>query len=181
MIQKTTVKGVSSRTANRKSDGRPFTIFEIEDAAGTKWQTFRKDLAEEANRLIGQPVEIQGSSTQNANGFTNNNLEDITAGSFGTAQGIPEGNGNYGATPPIQDSSSQSVPDKQKQLFIMRQTAAKVAATISPTATEFWANCDSLVGYFISGEKPNVIGSTITAAIPEQEPQPFVAEDDIPF
>lgn len=207
MLQETTIKAVNRRDLVRKRDNKPFTLYEIVDSTGTKWTTGRRDLAEEANGLIGQLVGLQGHEEQNAAGYTNYYLDDLIAGPV-----QQQGNGalappqerqqpqNPGGTIGIQQVTS--VTDAVKQTYIMRQTAAKVAALISPSAAEFWANCDALNSYFNTGNKPQLIPQADTSTMhgadtqpakkfitdamisdpgPEPEKPLFDSDSDIPF
>jgi len=224
LIYQTTVREVRSKNLTRKKDGKPFTLYEVTDHTGVAWTTGRRDLAEEANNLIGQPVEIQGHEETNAAGYKNYYLDDIRAGGAGTNQALPSPDSPFGPPPgapgfpppqqPVQQPPAQAqqtiqpvdgqVTELLKQTLIMRQTAGKVAAQISPSAVEFWSNCDALYTYFSTGQKPNIIppagvrepapqppppgGRFITDAIlsdpgPEPEKPAFAStfDDDIPF
>jgi len=197
------IKAVNKRDLVRKRDNKPFTLYEIVDHNNVKWSTGRRDLAEEAANLIGKPAQIQGHEEQNNNGYTNYYLDDIFPGNGQPQQPqstdfrLPQERAQ--TTTAFQGhvqnpAITQSETDGDKQIRIMRQAAAKVSALISPSATEFWANCDTLLNYFMTGQKPQIVpmsvsdgGTTQTGNKffadpgPEADKPLFDTDDDIPF
>jgi len=87
--------------------------------------------------------------------------------------------------PQIQDVS---VFPTRKDASINRQTAAKVSAQISTSASEFWANVLDLARYFDTGQTPSQPGPTIhpdqafaAAGTGYDNAPPSHGDADIPF
>lgn len=174
-----TASAVTNREISRKADGRKFTLYTVETDRGD-FTTTRRELAERAYRLTGQQVMFHVKTEQRGE-YTNYYLEDIetpdmSGGGFGQQQ-------QQAFTPPQQqngfDPQPASFPPPKppdagtptnKDVFIFRQTAAKVAGQISRTPEEFWSNVDAIAAYFIDGTKPAAYATVGQAA-----------DDDIPF
>lgn len=97
-------------------------------------------------------------------------------------------------SPPQPQLQDVSVYPTKKDSAIARQTAAKVAAEISTSPTEFWANCVDLARYFDSGTLPMNAQQAGPTASPDQQyagmaaagqgysnTPPPPTNDDIPF
>lgn len=157
MIFNTVIASVASRTITRRKDGKTITIFEVTDQGGTTWTTSRRDIANEANRLVNQSVEIQGRVEQNGT-YENHYLDDLRA--------IPNGQVQQQPIQQAVQRAQQAQPQQEpapirqqswlddKQWAIMRQAAAKVSAQLSDNPSAFWANLDPLVTFFAYGLKP---------------------------
>lgn len=206
MIYDTVITGVTSKVVNRKSDNRPITIYEITDANNTKWTTSRRELANEANRLINTNVTVQGRQEQKGN-FMNYYLEDLRSKNGAAPVMQPQPTPSpppppSPGPPPVQQQAPlpQHWTPNEKDFNIMRQTAAKVSANLSTTPAEFWSNVDDLVVYFTTAEKPERFNRFVPPAITqplegtgnqfippsyEDDPgpldQPGYTDDDIPF
>jgi hypothetical protein len=183
------VKNVESRIIK---EGKPEQrmIYDVVDPEGTKWTVWEKSLAEKAWNLKDQTsvwsVEVQqnGSYTNRtlhniepkvANGMT----QAIGGGTFPTSSSVGNATITTTITPPATGSFAPQ-PATSKDEAIHRQTAAKVAAALSATPAEFWANVQDLARYFDTGIVPggdNSAGFTSTP-LPTEEPQ---TDDDIPF
>lgn len=218
MVYDTVINGVATKVVNRKSDGKSITIYEVTDSAGTVWTTARKDLGNEANRMIGRGVQIQGETVQNGN-FTNHYLEDIRQmGEAPTQYAAPPQQWGPPAgvqapmapqtpspppppspgPPPVAAPTSYAAPPPQgptdKDWFIFRQTATKVAVHISSNPAEFWGNVDDLIRFYAYNQKPTITTPPPTpaqqerfipeAAVADPGPDPTRPEwqdEDIPF
>lgn len=188
------IVGVSAKSVRRKSDGREMVIYEIQDTEGRVWTTTKKTLASEANRLVGQPVAIDGRIEQNGN-FLNHYLENLMqmttpSGSFTPPQGAvlpPLPPAPIPTPAPVAPLPTPSNGHTDKDWAIMRQTAGKVSALISQDAGQFWSNVDDLVNYFATGTKPSIIGNGngnqfIPTEVPDQPSfSGTYADEDIPF
>jgi hypothetical protein len=149
---------VTNKTLSRKSDGRQFVLYEVETDMG-KFSTTKRDLAADAHRLVGKPGRFLVKTEQRGD-FTNYYLEAVEEGTREATSSFPV----QMPKPPEAQSTSAALspPDMsgeptQKDIFIFRQTAGKVAAQISETADEFWSNIEDIANYFITGEKPGVV------------------------
>lgn len=159
-VFETTVQSVTQRVITTR-DGRNSTIYDIVDGSNRKWSTFKQPLANEANRLIGQQVELTGRIETNDRGYENNYLDDVRLGTGAQQRANPAEQAMR--TQPAPEAPRQAIPEQAppasagptlKDVAIARQVAAKVSAGISTDAVSFWANLDPLVTYFLFGLKP---------------------------
>lgn len=183
-VYDTTVQSVTSRVVTKK-DGKSTTIYEIVDSDGTKWATFKNTIANEANRLVGQAVQIQGRVEQNGQ-WENFYIDDIRMGTGAqnralesvreaqTVQLQPHPSGPvYDATPQIpQIKRQEDQGPTEKDWSIARAVAVKVSAQLSEDPKSFWANLDALVTYLMLGLKPPEFEN----AHPTQESNQFIPE-----
>lgn len=203
LLHDTIILDVGYRDITRKADGKQFRIYEITDAQGTKWTTNRKDIAGEANRLINKRVEISGRIEEKGV-YTNHYLDDLRAvdgqqSPVGTriAQAEPSttsSSGFPGSNVTITGGQITPSGPTDRDWSIWRQTATKVAASLSTGATEFWRNVDDLIAFYAHGQKPGpttappettALQETTalpqpSAASPPGEYQSFSAEPDRP-
>jgi len=149
------ITGMAPRSVQPR-DGRPaFTIWEVFDDQGNKWQV-RENLYNQALNWFGQRVVAVTRQEQRGN-FTN-----LFADSMELAGAQPEQ-----AYRPVQEAQAaqpQAQPqvhypppspwELQKQKSIHRQTAAKVAAELSQTADEFWSNAYLIYQWFETDRFP---------------------------
>ena len=148
-IAEATITGVVSRTRERKSDGKSFTVYEItlNGQDKPKYQTFNREIAGQANRMLNQRAEIAFHVEQSGM-FENHYIDDVRLPTnqdyYGGPQAAPPP-----TPPPIRDASA----DRDRSIW--RQTAAKVSAHLSSSPVEFWSNVDDLVTYFQTGSKPD--------------------------
>jgi hypothetical protein len=168
------------RTVNRRDGSGSFLLYELFDHEGTPWVA-KKDVYDGALYLIGQPVDMIVRVEQN--GQWTNRFVDIVSPAQAGAQ-VPQSNAATLALQQAQAAAQQAqriqpqpvwpqqtqqpqitqaqMPQLQpistfpteKDRSIHRQTAAKVAATISNSPSELWANCLDLARYFDSGQTP---------------------------
>lgn len=192
-VSNTTVESVSQRVVQTR-DGRSSTVFEIVDGRGTKWQTFKQPIANEANRLIGMAVEINGRTEQNGQ-WTNHYIDDIRQATgavqretFAPAQAAQQA---QQAQPPAQRDEPQSYGTEhakpagsdwnEKDWSIMRQCAGKVAGQISGNdPKDFWSNVGPLLTYFAYGLVPpeyDPVRQQATQPPPQQQSQRYVPEN----
>lgn len=184
-VYDTTVQSVTSRVVNKKAGGTT-TIYEVIDSAGNKWATFKNTIANEANRLINQAVQIQGRIEQNGS-YQNYYLDDIrelpTSSRPQTQERFVEQARQ--AQPPQQSApigrQQEQGPTEptDRDWAIMRQTAGKVSASISENPKDFWANLDSLLTYFAYGLKPPEFEGTQGNVLQHpdgREPNQFIPE-----
>ena len=175
-----TIVSVTPSQVNTKRG--PAVKHTIMTAAGAELQTFKADLAQTAQSLIGQAVEIEYDVSVNgewtnyyplsilpvANPALQAQMVQATLGSQSPGAqfagqmaqtaaplpgSVPNTLGGQGH-PPLQTGDYFADP---KTVSIHRQVAAKVAAamvTEQSTPTEFWANVEALVVYFNSGATP---------------------------
>lgn len=182
----TTVQSVTSRVVNKKAGGTT-TIYEVIDSDGNKWATFKNTIANEANRLINQAVQIQGRIEQNG-AFQNYMIDDIRLGT-GAQQRAQNPIQQAQQSQPPQHQGTQQIqqhPDPissagptDKDWQIARAVAVKVSAQLSEDAKSFWMNLDSLVVYLMLGLKPpeyEGAGNTLRNDTPEREPNQFIPE-----
>jgi hypothetical protein len=204
------IKGVTFRDVTKKADGKQIRIFEVEDQNGIKWTTSRQDIANEAFRRVGQMAQIQGREEQNG-AYLNRYLDMVSEPGVltpppsqefpipGVVQSALDASlprAPMAPTPPpapippsapAQPTIQPSGPTEH-DWQIWRQVAAKVSATVSTTAPEFWSNLDDLVRYFAYGTKPSYVPGDAPRFIPEgaiqesnaEGPPPYT-DDDIPF
>lgn len=205
-VSNTTVESVSQRVIQTR-DGRSSTVYEIL-AGGVKYATFKQQIANEANRLIGMMVELTSHAEQKGE-YTNHYIDDIRQAtgavqrdSFAPIQQAQEAQQR---TQPVQQPQQPPIPrtgdeePTQRDFRIARQTAAKVSAQLSgDNPKDFWANLEPLVTYFTYGFLPPEYDPAQQA--PKQtaqraEPTPYVpngfeapntggsefGDDDIPF
>jgi hypothetical protein len=174
-----TVEAVNSRAVKTR-DGRESTVYEIIDGNDIKWETWKKQLASEANRLMGQQAIFRGKKEINGE-YTNYRLEDVQPVNGSGPNHNPVTQAQRAQTP----ASRQAASDfDTKDWSIMRQCAGKVSAHLSDNPIDFWRNLDALVAYFAYGLIPpeysmlaeaETIGPTSSyESIPN-------ADDDIPF
>lgn len=166
-----TATEVTHKDLKRKSDGRSFVLYTVQTTQG-EFTTAKRDLAQEAHSLIGRPAMFQVKTEQRGE-FTNYYLESVSPLSNGNNVGQVDQSG-FGSPAPTQQGPAPAqqapvgVPANEgpsgKDVFIFRQTAAKVAAQLSAGPTEFWSNIDDLVDYFKTGAKP---GSMPNQYVPE--------------
>lgn len=184
----TTVQSVVQRVVNKKAGGTT-TVYDIIDGNGVKWSTFKQPVANEANRLVGQRVEMMVRIEQNGQ-YENKLIDDIRA--FGFNGGSAQAEQPRGGYAPAQAAmQAQGIPEAQsapatqaptiptanwldeKQWAIMRQAAAKVSAQISQDPASFWRNLDPLITYFATGFMPPEFDSVGNPPqdphVPEQE------------
>lgn len=192
MAVATLIQGVTARKVNRKKDGAEITIYEIMTSDNTKWTTSRRDLAGEANRLIGQPVLIEGRTEVNGI-YENYYLEDVRPNdgtSFDASDSFPiPGTIQQQMTPPAHLAPPTPPPapipvappppppipaagPAERDWQIWRQCATKVAVHLSQTPAEFWANVDDLIRYYAYGAKPQIQNGTAP-----RQPEPFITTD----
>lgn len=146
-----TVDDVKSREVRTK-DGRESRIFQIFDDRGTRWETWKKQIANEAYRLIGQTARIQGRIEQNGQ-YENHYIDDIEPANGNNA---PER--DYAPQQPERQQTRREParwePDG-KDWNIMRQTACKVSAQLAGNdPRDFWVNLDALTAYMAYGQMP---------------------------
>lgn len=208
MTMEATVIEVEFRKGNRKSDGQPYTCYDIVDQDGVKWVAWEKDLAERAFNLKGQPALWQVEIVQNGQ-YTNRTLKGIDAKiSSGFEPALKAMEASIGTFDPRTHSpgatvtfdpqtafsqipGSPGVP-RDTDRYIWRQVATKVAATLGGTASEFWDNVEALVCFYETGQSQAVSLGQLVASGQVQlgagnisagngfptEPPP---NDDIPF
>ena len=150
-----TASAVTHKQLTAKSTGRKFTLYTVETDAGS-FTTAKRDIAADAHRLLNKPA-VYTVRTEQRGEFTNYYLEEIQE------IGSPSSGSTFPAQKPMPQQPQQQqqqapigdpVPHTEKDMAIYRQVAAKVAAHISTTPTEFWGNLDDLVSYFATGTKP---------------------------
>lgn len=180
-VYQTTVESVTQRVITTR-DGRNSTIYDILDGAGTKWSTFKQPVANEANRLIGHPVELIGRIEKNDRGYENNYLDDVRLATGAQQRQAEQPRGSYAPADRAMQAQQPERPQQQsipkavwapdeKDWSIFRQVAAKVSAQISSTPEDFWENLPALVTYFAYGFFPPEYGRN--AAAPDiHEPIP---------
>ena len=142
-------------------NGNPFTLFELFDAQGRTWVA-KQDVFNIAQGMIGHPVEIVGREEQKGQ-YLNRyaDLVQLAGAGGGAMQSVLQAQQSATAAGRVQQPQVQ-VPGfpTDKDRCINRQTAGKVAAAISTTADEFWANIQDIANYFDTGQIPmrNPIG-----------------------
>lgn len=180
-VYDTTVQSVTSRVVNKKAGGTT-TIYEVLDSEGNKWATFKNTIANEANRLVGQAVQIQGRIEQNGS-YQNYTIDDIRMGTFSANQAVQAAQHAQVAQPPqvAQRQQTEIHPNSQtdKDWQIARAVAVKASAQISHDPKVFWENLDALVAYLVLGLKPpeyEGASNTLRSDPHEREPNQFVPE-----
>lgn len=166
-----TASAVTHQTLNRKSDNKPFTLYRVETDRGT-FTTSRRDIAAAANSLLNKKCVFHVKSEQRGE-FMNYYLEAVEAKESSFPQDMPkprppQPQPQPRAARPEEPVGTPAAPT-DKDVFIFRQTAAKVAGQISRTPEEFWENVDAITAYFIDGTKPSAFVNA------------FANDDDIPF
>lgn len=192
------------RIVNRRDGSGSFTLYELFDHEGTAW-VVKQDVYEQWAGAIGQTVDMIVRVEQNGQ-WTNRYADLIQlsqAGAqvpasnavqqaFQAAQAAQRVQPTVPQTPntltaqqgaallasgqatQIQDVS---VFPTRKDDAIFRQTAAKVAATISDDPAQFWANVQDLAHYFATGQTPS-------ASMAPDQPATAgyaYADSDVPF
>lgn len=176
-----TASAVTHKELTAKSSGRKFTLYTVETDRGD-FTTAKRELAEQSHRLVGQPARFLVKTEQRGE-FTNYYLETVEArtngqSAIGSAAFPPApaqtGTFDQPMAPPAAPQAPVGVPagPDSRDVFIFRQTAAKVAGQISKTPDEFWTNLDDLVHYFSTGLRPG---------LPPDTSGGFQSDDDIPF
>ena len=178
-MPETVVDGIASAVTHkevaRKSDGRKFTLYNVETDQGT-FTTTRRELAAEAHKLVNKQARFTVKTEQRGE-FTNYYLEAVEPIESAFPQQLPRSQPQPQPRPqePIGNLEAPvGTPDltqANKDLMIHRQTAAKVAAQVSRTPDEFWPNLLDLVHFFQTGETPTGPGQ-VSGGNPD---------DDIPF
>jgi hypothetical protein len=179
---------VEARTITYKRGpraGQTGTAYDITTADGLKWTAWERETAEAAYELSGKPVIMDVKIEKNGD-YENRTLKAIlpdeaapAGASFTTPTFPPIDPTTTNTTAAItysapQTSATSEIPMALDQTTsIHRQTAGKVAALISKTPDEFWANVEQLVHYFATGQTP---GSPVTS-----NAAPVIPDDDIPF
>lgn len=208
MIYDATITAVNRKTINRKSDNKTITLYEIQDSTGAKTSTSRRDLANEAHRLLQQTAELSVRVEQNGS-YENRYLDDIRASTGAvqrqTQQPFPE---VPQSTPQQAPQEPRIVADGEgtaKDWTVWRQTATKVAAQLATTPQEFWDNVGQLITFYATGLQPELtppprqqqqepVTSYAPAQAAQQAAERFIPEnvpqtddhythtdDDIPF
>lgn len=184
-VFETTVQTVTQRIVNKKAGGTA-TVYEIVDGDSIKWETFRQPLANEANRLIGQQVEIQGRVVVNGT-YENHVIDDIRPGTgaqYRAQAGSPiqeqPQRAQERAVEPAPIPRTDDQGPTEKDFRIARQTAAKVSAQLSDNAKDFWANLNSLVTYFAYGLVPPEYDSSNALRVPAAPPEIPMANQFVP-
>lgn len=186
-----TASAVTHKQLRRKSDGRSFTMYTVETDRGS-FSTSRRDIAADANRLLEQPARFLVKTEQRGE-FLNYYLEAVEpangaphtySGSFPQEMPRPKQPQQQQQQQPQQQPRQERQEYQQQELvgtpagptekdvFIFRQTAAKVTAQISRTPEEFWENIDAITAYFTDGSKPPMFSNTNSGTDDA---------DDIPF
>lgn len=184
-----TVVDVSTRKVNTKYGEK--NVWAVLTQDGTKWETWKNDLGNQAMALKGQLADLKVEISQNGD-FTNYNLIQIRpAAGPAVATAAAEAQAAQPALPVSyeQYKSNDQEKEDRKNLSIHRQVAAKVAAQLSSDMTEFWANVNALVTYFGTGLNPLTTEATVTShgdpgpSEPswEQQTTENSQDDDIPF
>lgn len=173
MVVEDQITAINSEQKHRKADGQPFTLYKIETAKGLTLETFKRDVAEAAHATGGQPALLTVKVEQNGE-YVNRYLQMATIKPSGEAGYAMQGamQAHAQALPPDADSFTtyrpgggsvangnpitQSRPEgpAQKDIYIWRQTATKVAAHLSKTDGEFWANVGLLLAFYETGRPP---------------------------
>lgn len=187
MTQQVTFAAHSQRQANGSRG--PFTVYEITDTNGTKWQC-KQPVYNQATQLMGHTVTINGSVKQNGD-YTNYYINEI----MGAPQMQPPptqmqpsmvdyistnvvaANGAPLVPPVVVESWTPHISEIQKNESIHRQVAAKVAANLTTDTQQFWGIVGELFNYFQTGTNPNHAAAVEMAqAFPGSHP-----DNDIPF
>lgn len=162
----TTIADVKSRKV-RKKDGTEITIYDVQTPDAGTWSTSVRSIAQQAFDLKGQIVQLATKTEMNGI-YENNYLNGVLPAERGFDQpDVPMPN----LSPPTRPQSQLPEPvdkDYQSNPVLLRRDAAKVAAVLSSSPAEFWANLDQLVHWFNDGVKPSWASA-------EQN------QDDIPF
>lgn len=181
-----TSEAIIVKVSSRKVKNDTMTLFECETTDGTKWVTFKRPLAEKAHSFVGKTAEIDYTIETTDAGHTNYYLNNIRSGVPAGEQAfaapvIPE---QPGKGPDVTFKEFAGMEDK-KQQSIHRQVSAKVAALISKSPEEFWANVKDLYIYFEKSIVPNsgVTSHSSPAATLDDsfDMTPPHTNDDIPF
>lgn len=188
-----TIKSVTRKDLTRKSDGQPFTIFDIDTTCG-RISTSNQQHAQAANGMVGQTAFFDVTAKENGF-YTNYYLNaikqehetpvrtewpqaDISYSSPGA------GTTSVTATAPQPVSFSQpGLSGAEKDASIWRQTATKVAATIGGSPSDFWANVDDLMVYYATGKVPTYGVNTraVDGTVIAEPVGATLTSDDIPF
>lgn len=202
-----TMQGVITDVERREIQKRDGTgsmiLFDVVLGDGSKWTAFEEPLARQAWDARGKTVSMEVSVTQKGN-YTNKNLRAILGAGVATPTngGFPTQTTSFGATEsqfPTQTETFSPSPEgtnlSAKDASIYRQVATKVSAIISKSELDFWANVDTLVRFYETGDKPNLLDGLInsgqvqvgTGQVQTEATAPFHGEppprgdDDIPF
>jgi len=154
----------------RKDGSGSFPLYEVWiDGQGPF--VARKDVFNIAQMMENTIVDAI-TRDEEKNGYLNHYLDFVSqAGQTQITQGqqfVQPTNTSSGGQPPQTAQEALSTPsaeEERKTLSIHRQTAAKVAAVISPgDPIGFWQNCQALVRWFQSGVVPGADHFTGNAA-----------------
>lgn len=184
-IRDVVMKGITTKQVGQDNK----TIWEIE-TAGPKVTTFLAGLGNKAQALYeqGTVVDMVVSIVQNGK-YTNYYLEKIQPSqNQAKADQVQQSLEKARATQEV-TFEQFSAGEREKQVSIHRQVAAKVAGAISTEVADFWANVDAIFHYFQTGknpwanaETPQAVGvSSHTPVGAFDDAEPPSEEDDIPF
>lgn len=158
------IQGVYPRQVNGRNG--TFTLMEV-DLNGQKYVA-KKEVADLAARMIGQPVEAVTRVEQRGQ-YTNYYVDDLRPAGYGGTATV--------AQPP----ASVSPSDRDRQIW--RQTATKVAATLSEGgAGGFWENVDMLLRFYETGVHPVTPVPSPDYGLPAfSGPDQYTPDENIPF
>lgn len=173
----TVLVGAAPRQVTPRN-GNPFILYELFAADGTTWVT-RQDVFNVAQGMVGQMVEIVGRVEQKGN-FTNHYADIVQLAGQTLAQPVQAQN------PALQAQQAAVAQGRvvhqpkwqptENDRTIYRQTAGKVAAELSTTADEFWANVVEIARYFETGATPQ-----LTQVMAGMNITDGYQDDDVPF
>jgi len=192
-VVRAVASAVTHKELTAKSTGRKFLLYTVETDMGA-FTTAKRNLAEQAYRLLNRQADYTVKTEQRGE-FTNYYLEAVVP-----VDGAATNNAPFPEAPSAPFPQAPSVPQPQvnqpqaqepigtpeqpvgvpaqspteKDIFIFRQTAAKVAGAISRTPDEFWENVGAITDYFIDGKKPVQFAEAVGAVADNDD-------DDIPF
>lgn len=182
------IKGVESKMVKNGT----LKLWEVETAEGTKWATFKEPTARAAHALIGKPaliayvIKSDGQRTSyylNEIGPAAPGSELPPAAADPSAQTaspvVPQASKDISFTEFATVERDRQDAEKAKTESIHRQVATKVAAELSKTPADFWANVSELIAFYATGSMPDLVqrsGVTSHAAFDDTQPA-----DDIPF
>lgn len=182
-----TITSVQPRMVTRKRDGQSFTLYDVFTAKGHKFTAGRREVATEAQQLLGQQASLVIRSEQNGQ-YRNDYLQEVhpivappasVPPYIAQAQAAqPNATGQPTAptpAPSFPTVADQEAKERARELSIWRQTATKVAAHIAKTPGEFWANVDDLIRFYATGISPQ----ENTAAAPQQQGNQFFPEAEV--
>lgn len=150
----TTLTQYVPKTIDRNDGSGSFTIHKFIDPSGNELVA-RSDLANQVRNLLNVPLKVVVRTEQKGR-WTNYYLDHAEPADGVQAPPRPQpppAPQPPGSPPGVQAGPPRAGPS-EKDREIHRQTAAKVAAVISTTSNEFWANCAALSHYFDTGEPP---------------------------